>query len=92
MQPDAEFFLNVFRFGNLRAEDMDFVAAADHFLDQINRLRRTAAGRRIKRLVRQERDAQRRLSFTHTATLFHFRRRVQINSAGLAKNFDKRSA
>jgi hypothetical protein len=38
---------------------VDFVAAPDHFLDEINGLRRTAAGRRIKRFVRQERDAER---------------------------------
>ena len=38
---------------------LDLVAAADHFLDEINRLRRAAAGRRIERLVRQERDAER---------------------------------
>ena len=51
-------FFDVLRVGDLRTEDMDFVAAADHFLDEINRLRRTAAGRRIKRLMRQERDAE----------------------------------
>ena len=58
MQPDAELFFDVCRVGDSRAEDMDFVAAADHFLDEINRLRRAAAGRRIKRFVRQERDAE----------------------------------
>jgi hypothetical protein len=57
MQCDLKFFLHVFRVGNLRAEDVDFVAAPDHFLDEINGLRRTAAGRRIKRFVSQERDA-----------------------------------
>ena len=56
---DAEFFLDVFRVGNLRAEDVDFVAAPDHFLDEIDGLRRTAAGRRIKRFMRQKRDAER---------------------------------
>ncbi len=58
MQADAEFFSDVFRVGNPRTEDMNFVAAPDHFLDEIDRLRRTAAGRRIKRFVRQERDAE----------------------------------
>ena len=52
------FFRTSVRIVNLRAEDVDFVAAPDHFLDEINRLRRTAAGRRIKRLVRQKRDAE----------------------------------
>ena len=58
MQPDAELFLEVLRVGNSRAEDMDFVAATDHFPDEINRLRRAAAGGRIKRFMRQERDAE----------------------------------
>ena len=57
MQCDLKFFPHVFRVGNLRAKDVDFVAAPDHFLNEINGLRRTAAGRRIKRFVRQERDA-----------------------------------
>ena len=55
---NAEFLPHLFRVVNLRAEDMDFVAAPDHFLDEINRLRRTAAGRRIKRFVREKRDAE----------------------------------
>ena len=59
MKFDAEFFLHIFRVVNLRAEDVDFVAAPDHFLDEINGLRRTAAGRRIKRFVREKRDAER---------------------------------
>ena len=59
MQPDAELFSDVFRVGNPRAEDVDFVAAPDQLLDEINRFRRSAAGRRIKRFVRQERDAER---------------------------------
>ena len=58
MQRNAKFFPHVFRVGNLRAEDMDLVAAPDHFLDEINGLRRTAAGRRIKRFVREKRDAE----------------------------------
>jgi hypothetical protein len=37
---------------------MNFVAAPDHFPDEIDRLRRAAAGWRIKRFVRQERDAE----------------------------------
>jgi hypothetical protein len=56
-QADAEFFFDVFRAGDSRTKDVDFVAAANHFLDKINRLRRTATGWRIKRFVRQERDA-----------------------------------
>ncbi len=60
VQSDAEFFLHVFRIVNLRAKDVDFVAAPDHFLDEIDGLRRTAAGRRIKRFVREKRDAERR--------------------------------
>ena len=58
MQPDAELFLHVRRSGDLRAEDMDFVSPPGHFLDEINGLRRTAAGGRIKRFVRQEGDAE----------------------------------
>jgi hypothetical protein len=58
MQPDAELPPDFFCIGDSRAEDMDFVAAAGHFLHEIDRLRRTAAGRRIKRFVRQERDAK----------------------------------
>ena len=57
VQPDAEFLFDVFRVGDLRTEDVDLVAAPDHFLDEIDRLRRAAAGGRIKRLMRQERDA-----------------------------------
>ena len=60
MQSDAEFGPDIFRVSELRAEDMDFMAAPDHFLDEINRLGRAAAGRRIKRLVSQECDAERR--------------------------------
>jgi hypothetical protein len=48
---------------------MDFVATPDHFLDEVNRLCRTAAGWRVKRFVRQERDAERRWGFAHGMTL-----------------------
>ena len=58
MQANAELFFHIGRFGNLRTKDVDFVAAPDHFLDEINGLRRTAAGRRIKRFVRQKRDVE----------------------------------
>ena len=58
MQPDAELLFDVFSVSKPRTEDVDFVAAPGHLLDEINRLRRAAAGRRIKRFVRQERDAE----------------------------------
>ena len=45
MQTDLKLFLHVFRIGDLRAEDVDVVPATNHFPDQINRLRRTAAAR-----------------------------------------------
>jgi hypothetical protein len=57
MQRELKFFPLVFLVWNLRAEDVDIVAAPDHFLDEVNGLRRTAAGRRIKRFVSQKRDA-----------------------------------
>jgi hypothetical protein len=69
MQMDAEFFFDGIGFGDLRAKNVNFVAAPDHFLDEINGLRRTAAGRRIKRFMRQERDTERRLGFAHGKTL-----------------------
>ena len=84
MQTDAEFFFDGFRFGNLRAKDVDFVAAPDHFFDEINGLRRTAAGRRIKRFVGQKRDTQRRLGFAHAMTLCNFARPVQSQFAPAA--------
>ena len=65
----TEFFPHGFRIGNLWAEDVDIVAAPDHFVDEIYSLRRTAAGRRIKRFVRQERDTEQRLGFAHVMTL-----------------------
>jgi hypothetical protein len=49
---------------------MNFPAATNHFFDEINRFRRTAATGRIKRLVREKGDAQWRLN--HAQTLFHF--------------------
>jgi len=52
MKVDAKFSLDGCRADDLRAEDMDFMAAPAHFRDEINRLRRAAAGRRIKRLMR----------------------------------------
>ena len=90
MQADAEFFPNGFRAVNLRAENMDLVAAPTHFSDEINRLRRAAAGWRVKRLMRQKRDAQRRPGFMHPMTLFNLGRRVQIKSFRSAKTFDNR--
>jgi len=58
MQMDAEFLRHVSGVGNLRTKDVDLVATPDHFLDQINRLRRTTSGRRKERFVRQKGDAQ----------------------------------
>ena len=77
MQLDAKFICDGIRVGDLRAKNVDFMAAPDHFLDQINRLRRTAAGRRIKRFVRQKRDTQRGWGFAHALTLCNFDRAVQ---------------
>jgi len=69
VQVDAEFLFDGIGFGDLRAKNVDFMAAPDHFFDQINGLRRAAAGRRIKRFVRQKRDTQRELGFVHGMTL-----------------------
>jgi len=77
MQMDVEFFLDGFGFGDVRAKNVDFVAAPDHFLDQINGLRRTAAGRRIKRFMGQKRDTQREFGFAHAVTLCNLGRAVQ---------------
>ena len=46
--------------GDLGAEDMDDMTAARHFFDEVNGFGRTAAGGRIERFVREERDAKRR--------------------------------
>ena len=81
MQSDTEFGFEILRVGNPRTEDMDFMAAADHFLDEIDRFRRTAPGRRIKRLMRQKRDAERRLGFAHAMTLCNFAAAIQSQFA-----------
>ena len=70
----TKFFLHIFRVVNLRAEDVDLVAAPRHFLDEINGLRRAAAGRRIKRFVREKRDAK---AGRHRQTLDDLGARVQ---------------
>jgi hypothetical protein len=77
MQMDVEFFLDGFGFGDVRAKNVDFVAAPDHFLYQINGLRRTAAGRRIKRFMGQKRDTQREFGFAHAVTLCNLGRAIQ---------------
>jgi len=77
MQMDAEFFFDGFGFGDLRAKNVDFVAAPDHFFDQINGLRRAAAGRWIKRFMGQKRDTQREFGFAHAMTLCNFGRAIQ---------------
>ena len=69
MQMDVEFFFDGPGFGDLRAKNVDFVAAPDHFLDEINRLRRSASGGRIKRFMRKESDPERRWRLAHTTTL-----------------------
>ena len=79
MQFDAEFFLDVFRVVNLRTEDVDFVTASRHFRDEINGFRRAAAGRRIKRFVREKRDAK---AGRHRQTLDDLGARVQPISRG----------
>ena len=56
MQPDAELFRYAGGVGDLRTKHMHRMAAPDHFLDQINGLRRPAPRGRIKRFVRQKRN------------------------------------
>ena len=69
MQPNAKLCLDVSGVGNLRAKHMHLVSSADHFFGHVNRFRRTASGRGIKRFVCQECDAKR----WHGKTLEIFR-------------------
>ena len=69
MQMNVESVRHDFRFGKLRTEDVDFMAAPNEFLNEINGLRRTAAGWRVKRLVRQECDPKREGQLAHGLTL-----------------------
>ena len=82
MQADAKFIFDDFRFGDLGTKDVHLVAAPDHFLDEINRFRRTAAGGRIERFVGQERHAQRRTRFGHAPTLGTFAAPLQSQFTG----------
>ncbi len=69
MELDAKFLPHPLRIGNLRAKNVDLVTPPDHFLDQINGLRRAPARGRIERFVSQEGDADRRLRLAHATTL-----------------------
>ena len=81
VQLDVKFLRHGPGFGNLRAENVDFMAAADQFFDQVDRLGRTAAGRRVKRFVRQECDPERKWRFAHALTLCNPARAIQSQSA-----------
>jgi hypothetical protein len=78
---DVKFLRHDPGFGDLRAKDVDFMAAADQFFDQINRLSRTSAGRRVKRFVRQKCDTERKWRFAHALTLCNPARAIQSQSA-----------
>ncbi len=52
MKPDLEHFFNIQSIVNLGAKNMDLMPAPDKFFDQVECLRRAAAGRRKERLVR----------------------------------------
>ena len=82
MQADAKFPFDVLRFGDLGTKDVHLVAAPDHFFNEINRFRRTAAGGRKERFVGQERHAQRRTRFGHAPTLGTFAARLQSQFTG----------
>ena len=56
VQPDAELLLHAFRLGHFGTKQMNLMAAFHHFLDQIHRFSRSAAGGRIKGLVREKSD------------------------------------
>jgi hypothetical protein len=43
MKPDTKHFLDVLGIGDLGAKNVDFVAAPNQFLDEINSLGRTSA-------------------------------------------------
>jgi hypothetical protein len=77
MQTDVVFFFDIRRISDPRTKNMNLVTTPDHFLNEINGLRRTAAGRRKKRFVRQEREAQTRFGFKHMPTLFNLGKAVQ---------------
>src|ERR1041385_8441332 len=53
---DRDSSFNLVRLGKRRAEEVDFVASLHQFLDQIDRLGRTATGRWIKRFVSEKGD------------------------------------
>ena len=82
MQADAKFPFDNFRFGDLGTKDMRLVAAPNHFLDEIDGLRRTAAGGRIKRFVGQKRDAERGFGLAHARTLSNFGQASNQNQRG----------
>jgi hypothetical protein len=48
MQTDVVFFFDIRRISDPRTKNMNLVTTPDHFLNEINGLRRTAAGRRKK--------------------------------------------
>jgi len=70
MKMDTKALFNLLGFGDLGAKDMDFMAAMDEFFNQIYGFGGTAAGGRIKRFMRQKRDAQPGIGLLHVENYY----------------------